>query len=157
AKLLDIAAATRREWQDLSRSDAQLIDLAAAMDDARATSSRKAFSGCEERTWSAWKAAVARIPAKKFEGMHDDRQHAVSFVDAAMGPIVGEPRAYLASVALSTCMSVGQESNAKRDMLVRLLGDALRRWPGFRGPRTATQTAILGAGIGFDDRDAKLE
>jgi hypothetical protein len=33
----------------------------------------------------------------------------------------------------------------------------MERWPGFRGPRTAAQTRILGAGITLDDRDAKLE
>ena len=100
---------------------------------------------------------MASIPAKKFEGMHDDRANGNSFVDTAMGPIISNPSVYLASVALTTCMTVGQDRGAKHDILIRLLGSAMERWPGFRGPRTATQTAIMTTGITLDDRDAKLE
>jgi hypothetical protein len=156
-KLFEIAAATRKEWEGRAQSDAALLALAAEMDDARATKSRKAFAGCEDKTWAAWKTAMATVPAKKFEGMRDDRENGKSFVDTAMGPIVTNPSAYLASVAMLTCMTVGQERNAHHDILIRLLGDATQRWPGFRGPRTATQTAVLTAGIELDDRDAKLE
>ncbi len=157
AKLFEVAEATRNEWQGRYKTDAALIELATEMDDARATNSRKAFAGCEDKTWAAWKAAMATIPAKKFEGMHDDRENGVSFVDTAMGPIVSNPGVYLASVALTTCMTVGQDRGAKHDILIRLLGDAMQRWPGFRGPRTATQSAIMATGITLDDRDAKLE
>jgi len=124
------------------------------MDDARATDSRNAFAGCEDTTWKAWRAAMVALPAKRFEGMVEDRAHGRRFVDTSMAPIVGSPATYLASVALVTCMTVGQERSSEPDVL---LGDALARWPGFRGPRTATETAILTAGISLEDRDAKLE
>ena len=157
AKVFEVAEAARAEWRGREKSDAELIDIATAMDDARATNSRKAFAGCEDRTWAAWKTAMAKVPAKKFEGIHDDRANGVSFVDTAMGPIISNPSVYLASVGLVTCMTVGQDRSAKHDILIRLLGDAMQRWPGFRVPRTAAQSAILGAGIALDDRDAKLE
>ncbi|MSP63886.1 MAG: hypothetical protein EXR72_26785 [Myxococcales bacterium] len=157
AKLFEAADATRKEWEGRYQSDGALIGLAAAMDDARATRSRKAFAGCEENTWAAWKGAMGAIPAKKFEGMHDNRANGKSFFHAAMGPIISHPGVYLASVALVTCMTVGQERDAKHDLLIRALGDAMERWPGFRGPRTATHSAILTSGIELDDRDAKLE
>ena len=127
------------------------------MDDARATDSRNAFAGCEDTTWKAWRAAMVALPAKKFEGMVEDRTHGRRFVDTSMAPIIGSPATYLASVALVTCMTVGQERGTDPDVLIRFLGDALARWPGFRGPRTAAATAILTGGINLDDRDAKLE
>ncbi len=157
AKLFDIAAATRKEWVGRVKSDAALLDLALAMDDARATNSRKAFAGCDDTTWAAWKTAMASVPAKKFTGMHSDRENGKSILDQIMGPIVASPDLYLASVALNTCRTVGAEKRARADILVRALGDSLTRWPGFRGPRTATETAIMGAGIELDDRDAKLD
>ncbi|HLL21937.1 MAG TPA: hypothetical protein VK427_07395, partial [Kofleriaceae bacterium] len=43
------------------------------------------------------------------------------------------------------------------DVLARLLGDALARWPGYRGQRTASITTVMNAGIELDDRDAELE
>jgi hypothetical protein len=89
--------------------------------------------------------------------MNDDRANGKSFIDSAMGPIISTPGVYLASVALVTCMTVGQDRDSKRDVLIRSLGDSMERWPGFRGPRTATQTAIMITGITFDDRDTKLE
>ena len=157
AKVFEIAEATRKEWEGRAKTDAALIDLATALDDARATNSRKAFAGCEDKTWAAWKTAMAAVPAKRFEGMHDERENGKSFIDPAMGPIVTNPGVYLASVALVTCMTVGQDRDAKQDILIRALGSAMERWPGFRGPRTATQTAIMTTGITLDDRDAKLE
>lgn len=157
AKLFEVAAATSKEWEGRGKSDAALLALVAEMDDARATKSRKAFTGCEDKTWAAWKTAMATVPAKKFEGMRDDRENGKSFVDTAMGPVVTNPSVFLASVAMVTCMTVGQERGAHHDILIRLLGDAMQRWPGYRGPRTSTQTAIMTAGIELDDRDAKLE
>ncbi|MGE0547448.1 MAG: hypothetical protein AB7R00_10340 [Kofleriaceae bacterium] len=158
AKIFELADAARKEWDGRYKTDAALIELATAMDDARATNSRKAFTGCSDKTWAAWKTAMmATVPAKKFEGMRDDRENGKHFIDTAMGPIIGSPTVYLASIALATCMTVGQERDVKRDVFVRYLGDAMERWPGFRGPRTATHTAVLAAGVEFDDRDVKLE
>lgn len=157
AKLFEAGAAARKEWEGRYKTDAALLELVNAMDDARATNSRKAFAGCEEKVWAAWKTAVSALPAKKFEGMHDEREQAKNFIEPAMGPLINDPGVYLAAVALNTCMTVGQERDAKHDVLTRALGDAMQRWPGFRGPRTATQSAILASGIALDDRDAKLE
>src|SRR5262249_8419005 len=156
-KLFELAAAAGKDWEGRSKADAPLLDLVAQMDDARATRSRKAFAGCEDKTWAAWKAAMATVPAKKYEGMHDDRANGVSFIDTAIARIIGNPSAYLASVAMVTCMTVGQDNDAKHDVLIRYLGEGMQRWPGYRGPRTAAETAIMTAGIVLDDRDAKLE
>jgi hypothetical protein len=154
AKLFELAATTRRDWEE--RTSGALLDLVAQMDDARATRSRKPFDGCEDKTWAAWQSAVAEIPAKAFEGLHDNPRSGRSFLDAVLSPIVTTPNAYLASVARVTCMTVGQGDDARADLLTRFLGAQLVYWPGFRGPRTAAESAILGAGIRLDDRDAKL-
>src|SRR5262249_1543588 len=157
AKMFEVAAATRKEWDERYKADAALIALVDKMDDARITNSRSGFAGCEDKTWAAWKAAMATVPAKKYEGMHDDRANGKSFLDTAITPIVNNPEAYLASVAFITCFTVGQEHGAPRDVLVRELGAGMQYWPGFRGPRTAAESAILMAGITLDDRDAKLD
>lgn len=156
-KIFELAAATRKDWDGRVASDAALLALVAEMDDGRVTRSRKAFADCDARTWSAWKAAVATVPAKKYEGLKDDRANGKSFLDGAFAPILGNPEAYLASVAMVTCWQEGQTEDSKRDVLVRNLGDALARWPGYRGARTATETAVYSAGLEFDDRDTKLE
>jgi hypothetical protein len=156
-QLFEAASAARKEWDGRARTDAALIALAAAMDDARATNSRRALAGCEDKTWTAWKGALGTMPAKKFEGMHDDHEGGQNFLALAIGPMLGNPRVYLASVALITCVTLSQERGAPRDVLIRSLGDRMVRWPGARGPRTATETAIMTAGITLDDRDAKLE
>jgi hypothetical protein len=158
AKMFELAAATRNEWEGHERTDATLLDLVAAMDDGRLANSRRAFTGCEEKTWAAWKAAVAAtVPAKSYEGKHDDRERGTLFIDSAVPPIMASPRAYLASVAFVTCMTVGQDGSAQRDLLVRSLGSSLENWPGFRGPRTSVETAILRAGITLDDRAASID
>jgi hypothetical protein len=156
-QLFDAGAAARKEWAARARTDAALLDLVAAMDDARATNSRRAAAGCEDKTWAAWKGAVAALPAKTFDGMHDDRENAQTFLDLAMAPLLNNPRVYLASVALTTCVALSQERNAPVDVLLRTLNRRMVRWPGTRGPRTATETAIMTAGVTLDDRDAKLE
>jgi hypothetical protein len=157
AKVFELADKARKEWGVRAGKDAALIELAAAMEDGRALNSKKAFAGCEDKTWAAWKDAMATVPAKKFEGMRDDRENGKSFLDSAMGPLVGNPSVYLASVAYTLCMTAGRDRDANQDVLLRALGDAMQRWPGFRGPRTSAHAAILGAGIEFDDRDAKLD
>jgi hypothetical protein len=154
AKLFQLAEATRRDWEE--RTSAPLVDLVAQMDDARATRSTKAFDGCEDKTWAAWTAAVAELPAKAFEGLHDNPHSGRSLLDEILSPIITTPNTYLASVARVTCMTAGQADDVRPDLLTRFLGAQLVYWPGFRGPRTATESAILSAGIRLDDRDAKL-
>jgi hypothetical protein len=46
--------------------------------------------------------------------------------------------------------------DAKIDALVWSLGKATKSFPGFRGPRTAAQTALLSANITFDGRGSEL-
>jgi len=146
AKLFAIAADARKQWT----ADAKLLELVLAMDDARASNSNKAFDGCDDKTWVAFQTAIAAIPAKQFANLKDERD--APFLLGAVGVLVNDPSAYLASVALFTCKSSG-----KRDPLVRFLGGAMQRWPGHRGPRTASHTALLTGGIKLDDRDAKIE
>ncbi len=102
---------------------------------------------------------MATIPAKEYEGLREDRENGKSFVDGAMAPIINHPNTYLASVALTICVGIGRDKdkNEQPDVLVRELGSAMMRWPGFRGPRSAAQTAVMAAGIQLDDRDSKLE
>jgi hypothetical protein len=157
AKMFEVAAAARKDWDERAKADAALLALVDKMDDARATNSRSGFAGCADSTWAAWKAAMATVPAKKYDGLRDDRGNGKLFIDSAFPPIINNPEAYLASVAYVTCMFVGQENDAKRDPLVRQLGIQMKYWPGFRGPRTAAESAILMAGITLDDRDAKLD
>ena len=144
--LFTTAADAQKQWS----ADPQLLELVLAMDDARATNSTKAFTGCDDRAWAAFETALAAIPAKKFANLKNDRE--TPFLLGAVGVLVNDPGGYLASVALYTCKSTG-----KRDPLVRFLGGAMQRWPGYRGPRTASHTAMLTNGIKLDDRAAKVE
>ena len=151
SKLFSLAQATRTEWGGRWESDAKLLAVTSSMDDARVTRSRKAAEGCEETTWEAWKSVVSTMPAKKFAAIRHEPGN--SFTEQAMAVIVGQPAGYLAGMALYNCA----RSNKAEDFLIRALGEAMYRWPGFRGPRTATHTAIVTAGIELDDRDAQIE
>lgn len=151
AVLFSLAEATRAEWSGRWKSDAALLAVTASMDDARVTRSRKAAEGCAEATWQAWKSVVSTVPAKKFASIQHEPGN--SFTEQAMAVIVGQPEGYLAGMALYNCA----RSNKAEDFLVRALGEVMYRWPGFRGPRTATHTAIVTAGIELDDRDAQIE
>jgi len=41
--------------------------------------------------------------------------------------------------------------------VAQAVANAILRWPGFRGPRTAGLTAMLTSGVTLDDRDAKID
>ena len=149
AKLFGFAEAARSAWASGGPSSA-LRDLVLAMDDARVTNSTKAFDGCDDRVWPAFEAAIGALPAKQFAALKDDRE--TPFLLGAVGVVVNDPSAYLAAIALYTCKSIG-----KRDVLLRFLGGAMQRWPGYRGPRTAAHTEMLTSNVKLDDRDAKIE
>lgn len=150
AKLFEVAAAARKEFDTHYKTDAELIEVVSQMDDARITNKRSAFAGCEDKIWPMWKAAAATIPAKKFETDHD------KYGDLVAKPILGIPAGYLASVALVTCMA-GNDEKGEVNPLGRVLLKDLSSWPGFRGPRTAVESTLATAGITFDARDAKVD
>jgi hypothetical protein len=150
SKAFELATATRKDWDARYVSGTARLDLALAMDDARVLNSNKAFEGCDDKTWAPFKAAVSAIPAKRFEG-REDRDN--RFLYKAAGTLLGSPDGYLAAVAFVTCHS----GDKKLDPLVRVLGDSMQRWPGHRGPRTATQTAIMTASFTLDERGATIE
>ena len=133
-----------------------MIDIAAQMDDARATESRKAFAGCEDKTWAAWKSAMATVPAKKYEGMHDDREHNKSFLDTAITPITTNPSTYLASIALVTCMTVGQDKPSPTSSSA-CWGKSSSTGRDSGAPAPPSSRRILTAGVTLDDREAKIE
>jgi hypothetical protein len=153
-EMFKIAGKTRKEWDGIWRSDAALVELALSMDDARVTNSRRLFTGCDEKTWAAFKAAVSSLPAKDFSSIETDVEkwkHAPRNQLAEI--IIANARGYLAAMAYDVCHS-GDE---KRDPNIRALAEAMIFWPGFRGPRNATQIAIASAGLQLDDRSARIE
>lgn len=123
AQLFAASADAHKEWA-ASPPDATTVALASAMDDARETNSSKAFAGCDDSTWTVFSAAVSAIPAEKFKDRKKD-----SRLSGVLGVLINDRNTYLAGVALVTCRS----QNA--DVLVKHLGSAMVRWPGFRGPR----------------------
>ena len=147
-KMFSLSEAARK---DSGKADGKLVELLSAMDDARVTNSRKASEGCSDKTWAAWTGVVSAIPAKSFGAIRGEPGN--SFLEQAMALVIGSPDGYLASMSLYLCGTVSKQE----DYLIRILGSALSRWPGFRGPRTAAHTAILTAGITLDDRDARIE
>ena len=151
AKLFAISDATRKAWSPVPA----LVELVATMDDARVTGSRKASDGCENTTWAAWKTTVGAIPAKQFAGLIGKPGYET--FEIAMAVVIGQPNGYLAALAMFRCGTAVTPAGQQPDYLTRFLGSLMTRWSGFRGPRTATQTAILLAGIALDDRNAKLD
>jgi len=142
-------------FKDFAKTDAALVQLAADMEDARITNSRKAFEGCSDRAWPAWKKAVSGIPAKKFANFKREPGDENEIVQAA-GVIASDPAGYLATVSLYICEGIGGE-RGKIDYLIKAIGNTSSRWPGYRGPRTSAQTAVMANGVTLDDRDAKIE
>ncbi len=152
AKMFELSQTSRKQWDALWKSDASLLDLALAMDDARVTNSRKALAGCDDKTWAAWKSAVGAIPAKKFETVENDEAQ-IYLAGNLLAVVANDPRGYLAATAFYSCGA----ATDKPDPLVRKLGSTMLRWPGHRGPRSSAHTAVLTAGLELDDRSARIE
>jgi hypothetical protein len=154
-KMFDIAAQVRTEWETIWKNETALLDLVLAMDDARQTSSRKAFEGCSEKTWPAWRAAVAKIPAKKFEGIGTDNDTAATtgWLGPALANVINTPQGYLASVALYTC----HKAEADKEPVYGSIGSGIAYIPGFRGPRLATHWTIQSSGFQLDDASARID
>ena len=138
-----------------AKADPELLKLAADMDDARATNSRKAFDGCADRTWPAWKKAVSAIPQKKFANFKRERGNE-NLIVQGMAVVIGDPNGYLATVAHYICEGLGGDRN-KIDYFTKAAGNTASRWPGFRGPRSAALTSMMLNGVELDDRDARIE
>lgn len=145
-KVFAIAAQVRKDW---AKIDPALTSFVLAMDDAQITNSRKATDGCSAKIWPMFKDAVSKIPAAEFAnaksvvGRHQITSDLVSVA-------VSHPAVYLASIGLLMCEA------ETTDELTREIGNAVDEWPGYRGPRTMTESMIMQAGIVLDDRSAKL-
>lgn len=146
--MFTLGTTAHAQW---AKTDTRWIALVTELDEARVTGSRKKSAGCVEKTWNAWKAVVGAIPARKLATIH--RAPGNEFVTQLVSMMAGEPNGYLVALALNQCALLED----KEDVLSRVIGHSIERWPGFRGPRTATQTAILTADLKLDDRDASLD
>lgn len=155
ARMFEIAAAVRQEWDQRYRDDAALLDLLAKLDDAQATQSRRAFEGCAAPAWAAWQAGVRGFDRKKLEDLKPDPKYAMEPYERAAGMLLADTHVYMGALAMVSCHG-GVERDQQHDAIIQQLSKALQVWPGARGPRTATQTAIMLAGIEFDRRDLQL-
>lgn len=138
-----------------AKADPELVKLMADMDDARATNSRKAYDGCSDRAWPAWKKAVSSIPAKKFANFKREPGDE-NLIVQAMAIVIGDPNGYLATEALYICEGLGGDRN-NMSYFIKAAGNTSSRWPGFRGPRTSALTSMMLNGVTLDDRDAKID
>lgn len=150
AKMFELAVSARKQFEAFAAKEQALLDLALTMDDARITNSKKAFDGCDNKTWPALKAAIADIPAKKFAHVHEEP--GTAYFETAIAVVANDPAGYLAAGAHYVC-----KQKPEPDALVRIIGEVFGHWPGYRGPRNAGITTIMTAGLELDQRDAKPE
>ncbi|MBL9018067.1 MAG: hypothetical protein JNL83_28030 [Myxococcales bacterium] len=153
ATMFKTAAQGRADFK--AKADPEVVKLLADMDDARATNSRKAFDGCSDRTWPAWKKAVSAIEAKKFANFKREPGDE-NLIVQAMAVVIGDPNGYMATVAHYICEGLGGERGSM-DYFTKAAGNTASRWPGFRGPRTAALTSMMLNGVTLDDRDARID
>ena len=160
-KLFDIASAQRRDWDARWKANPPALEMSRQMDDAMASASRKAADGCHDKSWDALATAIGHIPAASFATARvKDKDY--EFVDDVVATVTGalltDPEGYLALSAYVTCRNLAPLASAPDgDPLSNAVTGALARFPGMRGPRTSTQSAILTAKIQLDDRNAQLE
>ncbi len=147
-KMFQLGEAAHKAWGSVAP---KLVQLADDLDAARVTGSRRASQGCMPRAQEGWKTAVEAIGAKRLAQIHS--QPGNGFAEQLVQLVITEPSGYLAALALTECATLED----KADAIARSIGASLARWPGFRGPRTGTQTAILTAGLTLDQRDATIE
>ena len=148
--MFKLAEQAHASW---GKTDARWIQLVSDLDDARISGSRKAAADCQTKTWDAWKTIVATVPAKQLASIRPEPGK--QFVQQLAVMMTATPDTYLVSLALAHCAHL--EGVAADDFLIDSLAYSMLRWPGFRGPRTATQTAILTAGLSLDKRGAEIE
>lgn len=146
-KMFQLGEQAHKQWASV---DAKSLALAADLDDATSSGSRRASQGCRPRAEAAWKAAVEAVPMKKLTEIRGEPGN--TFVQQFIPLVISQPTGYLAALALNMCATLED----KEDGLSKSIGAAIERWPGLRGPRTSTQTAILTAGLQLDQRDARI-
>jgi hypothetical protein len=78
-----------------------LVELLMPFVAHRITQSRRAYEGCEAKTWDSWRTAVGKLSAKTFEGMHEGRDH--TFLDLGLEALIKNRDVFLASAALAIC------------------------------------------------------
>ncbi len=146
-KMFALAEQAHKTWASV---DANALALMNDLDDAHVSGSRKASQGCMPRAEAAWKGAIQAIPSKKLAQITAVPGN--TFVNQLVPMVVASPTGYVAAVALNVCAKLEN----KVDALTRAIGAGLQRWPGFRGPRTGAQTAILTAGLELDQRGSQI-
>ncbi|MEJ7601006.1 MAG: hypothetical protein WKG01_24080, partial [Kofleriaceae bacterium] len=149
AKVFEIAKATRAQWASTAGSRTELLALVRKMDDARVVRSKSALAGCSEQTRAAFAKAVRKLGAKRFENVKGDSTTHVSFLENALGAVLGDVDGYLAANALYAC-------EGATDHLLVEIGKSIGNWPGHRGPRTAIMTAIRAANLELDRQGETL-
>jgi hypothetical protein len=147
-RVFAVAAKAAATWQGAVAKQPDLLQLAQDMDGAVLSHSRRAYAGCAARTEAALEHAVATIPAKAFDRMYDVRDAPDSgFGAKAAAVLANNPLVYLAGTAFALC----QPTTGRAAYLTAAFGEM----PGFRGPRSAAQTALLTAEFKFDDMSKK--
>ncbi len=155
-KVFAFAAQERKDWDARYRDKADLVALAAAMDDGLASGSRKATAGCKDTTWGALAKAIRALPAKAFvlprKKGDEEPVWSDELVDHVVEVIIADPDGFLAANAYLTCHTAEQTE----DTLRLTLQPQISRWAGFRGPRTGTMTRTILAQLELDDRNEKI-
>jgi hypothetical protein len=146
-KMFELGEQAHKTWASV---DAAALALMTDLDDARTSGSRKASQGCMARAESAWKSAVEAVPVKKMAAINAEPGN--TFLQQLVPMVIGTPTGYVTALSLNLCAKLEN----KVDALTRVIGATLVRWPGFRGPRTGTQTAILTAGLQLDQRGSEI-
>nr|HEX4312657.1 hypothetical protein [Kofleriaceae bacterium] len=158
-KLFDIAAKERATWDKRWKDRSDLIDVAVSMDDALVSQSRRATDGCHDKTWNLVTGQIKKTAAKAFlthRKPNAEYDFPEDSVNNAIGALMVDPETYLAMSSYVMCETIDEKDN-KLDQLAGRFGARFERWPGYRGPRTATQSDIMLANIVLDDRNAHLD
>lgn len=154
-KMFDIADKTWKSWEANEGKRAKLLAFMGEMDNMRESGSRKAQQGCEDKAVPFLREGAASVPADRFAAVLavESKLEVSRIVSQALATT---PEGYLGSAAYVTCMLPGMDVNGPGSYLVQRLGNALLRWPGYRGPRSAVIADIMQAGLVPDQRDKEI-
>jgi hypothetical protein len=161
AKLFEIAAGVRKDWAAVVQANAAALDSLSALDDLVAKDVRASkFTGCEDKTRTAFAAAVSAIPATEFASLPmigppgtDVDGKWLSLPAQAMNIVMKRPAAYLAGAAYAICAA----NTSTETAVTAAIGAYVGRVAGFRGPRNAALDALEHAGIELEARGEKLK